>query len=107
AMNGVYWFRAPQAILGQGPLRSPSVFNFYSPGHIPRDNRFIVHNLVAPELQIQTDQMLIEYSNLVFSLLNSFEKNHIIHFTGETLAAFGASFNSHSEKILLTNFATE
>ncbi|MBT3011283.1 MAG: DUF1800 family protein [Candidatus Thiodiazotropha sp. (ex Lucina aurantia)] len=107
AMNGVYWFRAPQAILGQGPLRSPSVFNFYSPGHIPRDNRFIVHNLVAPELQIQTDQMLIEYSNLVFSLLNSFEKNHIIHFTGETLAAFGASFNSHSEKILLTNFDTE
>ncbi|PUB91598.1 MAG: hypothetical protein DBP01_01520, partial [gamma proteobacterium symbiont of Ctena orbiculata] len=106
-MNGVYWFRAPQTILGQGPLRSPSVFNFYSPGHIPRDNRFIVHNLVAPELQIQTDQMLIEYNNLVFSLLNSFEKNHIIHFTGETLAAFGASFNSHSEKILLTNFDTE
>ncbi|MEW8028243.1 MAG: DUF1800 family protein [Candidatus Thiodiazotropha sp.] len=107
AMNGVYWFRSPQRILGQGPLRSPSVFNFYSPSHIPRDNRFVIHNLVAPELQIQTDQMLIEYSNLVFSLLNRFEKNHIIHIADETLAEFGASFNYYSENVFLTNLDTE
>jgi uncharacterized protein (DUF1800 family) len=106
-MNGVYWFREPQKHLGQAPLRSPSVFNFYSPGHIPRDNRFIENNLVAPELQIQTDQMLIEYNNLIFSTLNSFEKNRVIHLDGETLAEFGADFGNYSEKILLTDFDTE
>ncbi|MEW8558850.1 MAG: DUF1800 family protein [Candidatus Thiodiazotropha sp.] len=106
-MNGVYWFRAPQNRLGQGPLRSPSVFNFYSPNHIPRDNRFISHDLVAPELQIQTEQMLIEYNNLIFTTLNSFEKNRVTHLNGDTLAGFGASFDSSSEKILLANFDTE
>ncbi|MEW8586405.1 MAG: DUF1800 family protein [Candidatus Thiodiazotropha sp.] len=106
-MNGVYWFRAPQNRFGQGPLRSPTVFNFYSPNHIPRDNRFISHGLVAPELQIQTDQMLIEYNNLIFSTLNGFEKNRVIHLDGDTLTEFGASFDSGSEKILLTSFDTE
>ncbi|MES9970679.1 MAG: DUF1800 family protein [Candidatus Thiodiazotropha sp.] len=106
-MNGVYWIRAPQRQLGQAPLRSPSVFNFYSPDHIPRDNRFVAQNLVAPELQIQTDQMLIEYNNLIFSTLNSFERNRVIYLTDETLAEFGNSFNTYSEKILLTNFDTE
>jgi uncharacterized protein (DUF1800 family) len=107
AMNGVYWIRAPQRRLGQGPLRSPSVFNFYDPGHIPRDNRFIDQNLVAPELQIQTDQVVIEYNNLIFSSLNRFEKNRVIHLAGETLADFSANFHHYAEKILLTNFDTE
>lgn len=107
AMNGVYWFRAPQQQLGQAPLRSPSVFNFYSPNHIPRDRHFVNHSLVAPELQIQTDQMLIDYNNLVFDLLNGFEKNRIIHLAEKTLAEFGASFYNHSEKILLTDFDSE
>ncbi len=107
AMNGVYWIRAPQRRLGQGPLRSPSVFNFYSPDHIPRDNRFVAHNLVAPELQIQTDQILIEYNNLIYSTLHRFEKNYVLHLAGETLAEYGSSFHTYSEKILLTNFDTE
>jgi hypothetical protein len=107
AMNGVYWYRAPQTRLRQGPLRSQSVFNFYSPDYIPRDELFFNNNLVAPELQIQTDQMLIEYNNLVFSLLNTLEKNRIIHLADKTLEEFGSSFNANTEKILLTNFDTE
>jgi uncharacterized protein (DUF1800 family) len=103
AMNNVYWFRSPQRQLGQAALRSPSVFNFYSPDHIPRDDRFTSRSLVAPELQIQTDQMLIEYGNLIFSLLNGLEKNRIINLTDKSLTEFAGSLNHYSEKIVLTN----
>jgi hypothetical protein len=58
---------------------------------------------VAPELQIQTDQMLIEYGNLIFSLLNGFEKNRIINLTDKSLTEFAGSLNHYSEKIVLTN----
>ncbi|MES9990945.1 MAG: DUF1800 family protein [Candidatus Thiodiazotropha sp.] len=107
AMHGVYWFRSPQNSLGQAALRSPSVFNFYSPNHIPRDDRFVDYNLVAPELQIQTDQMLIDYSNLIYKTLDRLEKNRIIYLDGKTLAEFGASHNYYTEKIFLTNFDKE
>jgi uncharacterized protein (DUF1800 family) len=107
AMHGVYWYRAPQNRLGQGPLRSPSVFNFYSPSHIPRNNHFITHNLVGPEFQIQTDQMLINYNNLVYSLLYRFEKNRITDLSKNTLEEFADQFGYYSEKVLLTNLNTE
>jgi uncharacterized protein (DUF1800 family) len=107
AMNGVYWFRAPQKRLGQGPLRSPSVFNFYSPSHIPRSDHFITHDIVGPEFQIQTDQMLIDYNNLVYSLTHYFEKNRIIHVSQMTLAEFADRLHYYSEKVLLTNLDTE
>jgi hypothetical protein len=106
-MNGVYWYNEPQKRLGQGPLRSPSVFNFYSPNHIPRNSHFINDDLVAPEFQIYTDQMLINYNNLVFRLLDSFEKNHNLRLARKTMDEFRASFNQNSGKILLTNLDTE
>jgi uncharacterized protein (DUF1800 family) len=106
-MSGIYWFRAPQRRLGQGALRSPSVFNFYRPNHIPRNNHFVSNDLVAPEFQILTDQMLINYNKLVYNLLSRFEKNRIRHLEEKTLAEFSATFNHYSEKMLLTNLDEE
>lgn len=52
--SGRYPFLAAYIFFGQGPLQSPSVFNFFSPFYAPpgeiRDS-----SLVAPELQIATE----------------------------------------------------
>jgi uncharacterized protein (DUF1800 family) len=52
-------------ILGQGPMQSPSVFNFFSPFYAPpgeiRDS-----SLVAPELQIATEYLNTYVTNWMF-----------------------------------------
>ena len=49
----------------QHPLSSPSVFNFYSPDHIPT-GALSDANLVAPEFQILNSLTSLNYANLVF-----------------------------------------
>ena len=51
--------------LGQSPLRSPSVFNFFSPGFVPANNVLGNPALVAPELQIVTESTIIAYVNFM------------------------------------------
>jgi uncharacterized protein (DUF1800 family) len=57
--------------LGQGPMRSPSVFNFFRPDYQPAQLR--ADGLLAPELQIAGDATLIgtmneHYSDLVWGV---------------------------------------
>ncbi|MBW9268384.1 MAG: DUF1800 family protein [Candidatus Thiodiazotropha sp. (ex. Lucinisca nassula)] len=106
AMNHVYWYREPEKQINQAAMRSPSVFNFYSPGHVPSDPYFTSHQLVGPEFQIQTSQMLVDYNNLVVTLISNLEKNRIIKNSGESLNEF-ASSRRHYSLSLLTNFDTE
>ncbi|MFN0185976.1 MAG: DUF1800 family protein [Aquabacterium sp.] len=42
----------PASSLGQTPLRSPSVFNFYRPGYVPPGTQAAARALAAPEMQI-------------------------------------------------------
>jgi len=56
---------------------APSVFNFYDNSYIPNDENFRAQNLVAPELQIQSDTHFINYSNYLIYLLKSWDKNYI------------------------------
>jgi uncharacterized protein (DUF1800 family) len=51
--------------LGQSPLHSPSVFNFYRPGYVPPNTGIARANLVAPEFQISTDTSLPGYVNFM------------------------------------------
>ena len=55
----------PSLFLGQGPLQSPSVFNFFSPFYAPpgeiRDS-----SLVAPELEIATEYQNTLVTNYMF-----------------------------------------
>lgn len=106
-INGVYWYRTPQNHFGQAPLRSSSVFNFYSPDFVPSDSYFIENQLVAPELQIQTDQMLVELNNRIFNIINSYEKNRIETINGKNLADFSASKGYWSGELFLINFDKE
>lgn len=52
--DGTYLFDAANYFFGQGPLQSPSVFNFFSPFYAPA-GEIRNGNLTAPELQIATE----------------------------------------------------
>jgi uncharacterized protein (DUF1800 family) len=52
---------------GQGPLRSPSVFNFYRPDFRPL-GEVANAGLLAPEFQILTDSTAVDTANRLFSL---------------------------------------
>jgi uncharacterized protein (DUF1800 family) len=55
----------PATALGQSPLHSPSVFNFYRPGYVPPNTLIARDSLVAPEFQITTDTSLPGYVNFM------------------------------------------
>ncbi len=49
--------------LGQSPMKSPSVFNFYRPGHIAPGTQTGAAGLTAPELQIVGSASALGYVN--------------------------------------------
>jgi uncharacterized protein (DUF1800 family) len=51
--------------LGQSPLRSPSVFNFFRPGYVPPHTAVAKANLEAPEFQIQNETSTAGYINFL------------------------------------------
>ncbi|GAC1538662.1 MAG: DUF1800 domain-containing protein [Ramlibacter sp.] len=53
----------PGTRLGQSPLRSPSVFNFFRPGYVPPGTAIATAGLQAPELQITTESSVAGYVN--------------------------------------------
>ena len=53
----------PATQLGQSPLRSPSVFNFFRPGYVPPATHMAANGAVAPEFQIVTESSVAGYIN--------------------------------------------
>lgn len=53
--------------LGQSPLRSPSVFNFFRPGYVPLNSGVSTDGFVAPEFQITNESTVIGYANFMLS----------------------------------------
>jgi uncharacterized protein (DUF1800 family) len=53
----------PASRLGQSPLRSPSVFNFFRPGYVPPNSAIAAASLVAPEFQITNESSVVGYVN--------------------------------------------
>jgi uncharacterized protein (DUF1800 family) len=54
---------AANSALGQVPLRSPSVFNFYRPGYVPPNTVAATNGLVVPEMQITHETSVAGYLN--------------------------------------------
>jgi uncharacterized protein (DUF1800 family) len=112
-VSDIFWLRTPEQFFGQAPMRSPSVFNFYSDDYVPSDPAFSNTDLVAPELQIQTDQMLLSYNNQINSQIFNFEKNDIIASDGSDesdavkLATFAATKKYSNSSLILINFDKE
>ena len=55
----------PATRLGQSPLRSPSVFNFFRPGYVPPNSPIGARSLNAPEFQITTESSVAGYLNFM------------------------------------------
>jgi uncharacterized protein (DUF1800 family) len=55
----------PGTQLGQSPLRSPSVFNFYRPGYVPPGTAAAAANLAVPEMQIVHETTAAGYVNFM------------------------------------------
>lgn len=55
----------PGTRLGQTPMRSPTVFNFWRPGYVPPDTQIAARGLVAPEFQIVDEVQVAGYLNFM------------------------------------------
>jgi uncharacterized protein (DUF1800 family) len=58
----------PATALGQSPLRSPSVFNFFRPGYVPANTSIADAALVAPEFQITNESSVVGYGSHLLPL---------------------------------------
>lgn len=60
----------PGTRLGQSPLRSGSVFNFFRPGYVPPNSAIGAAGLVAPEFQITNESTVIGYINFMQAVIS-------------------------------------
>lgn len=68
AASGQYRIGNINAVFGQGPLQSPSVFNFFSPFYAP-PGEISDQGLVAPELQIATEYLNTTVTNTFYNVI--------------------------------------
>jgi uncharacterized protein (DUF1800 family) len=61
----------PATRLGQSPLRSPSVFNFFRPGYVPPNSAIANAALVAPEFQIINESTVTGYVNYMQTVVSN------------------------------------
>ena len=73
-----FLFNDPRKYLAQGAGLAPNVFNFYDNDYIPNDPDFQARGFHAPELQIQSDTMLINYNNNLYNILSHWESEDIL-----------------------------
>lgn len=57
--------------LGQSPLRSPSVFNFFRPNYVPPSTQLATLALTAPEFQIVNESTVSSYINFMQSVIKT------------------------------------
>jgi uncharacterized protein (DUF1800 family) len=72
----------PAAALGQSPLRSGSVFNFFRPGYVPPGTAMATSGVPAPEFQLVNESSVAGYVNTMQTRIrNGFN-------TGDITAAY-------------------
>lgn len=72
SVTGEFPLAQAYLVLGQGPMQSPSVFNFFSPSYSP-PGELQSMNLAAPELQIASEYQNTLITNFLF--IQAFELN--------------------------------
>ena len=61
----------PGSRLGQSPLRSPSVFNFFRPGYVPPSTALAASGAVAPEFQLVNESSVGGYLNYMQGVIRN------------------------------------
>jgi uncharacterized protein (DUF1800 family) len=59
----------PGTRLGQSPLRSPSVFNFFRPGYVPPGSTLGTNGVTAPEFQLCNESTAAGYLNFLQTVI--------------------------------------
>ena len=77
-------------LLGQHPFNSPSVFNFFRPGHIASNTATGEAGLNAPELQIINESSAINYINFMNAFIYDFSETR----SGDPDAGVNADYAS-------------
>jgi uncharacterized protein (DUF1800 family) len=67
--NGRWLLDDLSGSLGQSPLRSPSVFNFFRPGYVPPSTSLAQAGATAPEFQIVNETTVGAYLNFMQSTI--------------------------------------
>jgi uncharacterized protein (DUF1800 family) len=57
--------------IGQSPLRSPSVFNFFRPGYVPPNTALASTKTVAPEFQLVNETQVAGYLNYMSGVIRN------------------------------------
>jgi len=61
----IYDLSGSDQFLGQSPLRSPSVFNFFRPGYVPPNTEIAAAGKQAPEFQLLNETTTAGYTNFM------------------------------------------
>ncbi len=77
--------------LGQSPLRSPSVFNFFRPGYVPAGTTIADAGLVAPEFQLANESSVAGYLNYMFGLIGAGHRDVRPNYAAELALAANAT----------------
>lgn len=57
--------------IGQAPLRSPTVFNFFRPGYVPPQGDLATASVTAPEFQLCNEVTVAAYLNFIKSVIEA------------------------------------
>jgi uncharacterized protein (DUF1800 family) len=98
----------PATRLGQSPLHSPTVFNFYRPGFVPPNTALASMGLVAPELQITSESSVAGYLNVMQTVINNIASINatdlVVDYSGlQSIAADANALAAEVELILAAN----
>ena len=92
--------------LGQMPMRSPSVFNFFRPGYVPPNTLAAAQNLVAPEFQILTESTVVGYINYMAGTVNNARNIKADYSTEKALATDPTALVAHLNLCLASGALT-
>ena len=77
--------------LGQSPLRSPSVFNFYRPAYVPPQGEMKLNQVTAPEFQICNEVTVAKYLNFMNACIGNGRKDVLADYSPDYDLAKNAS----------------
>jgi len=81
----------PANSLGQSPLRSPTVFNYFRPGYVPAGTAVASAGLVAPEFQLTNETSVAGYLNALQTFVGSGHRDVKPNYVSELALAADAN----------------
>ena len=87
----------PAARLGQSPMHSGSVFNFFRPGYVPPGTAIATRGLSGPEFQITTESSVAGYVNYMQRVISGSGTGDVKANYSSLLALVGSSANLLAE----------